>query len=43
MLRAVNFKRAAACDALNPHLGQKFICRSRIDTLIAGTGMPLAL
>ena len=43
MLRAVNFKRAVACDALNPHIGQKFIRRSHIDALIAGTGMPLAL
>lgn len=43
MLRAGNFKRAAACDALNPYIGQKFIHRSRIDALIAGAGMPLAL
>lgn len=43
MLRAVNFKCAAACDAPNPHIGQKFIHRSRIDALIAGVGMPLAL
>ncbi len=43
MLRAGNFKRAAACDALNPHIGRKFIRRSHIDALIAGTGMPLAL
>ena len=35
MLRAVNFKRAVACDALNPHIGQKFIRRSHIDALIA--------
>ena len=43
MLRAVNFKHASACDALNPHIGQKFIRRSRIDALIAGAGMPAAL
>ena len=43
MLRAGNFKRAAACDAVNSHIGQKFIHRSRIDALIAGAGMPLAL
>ena len=43
MLYAGNFKRATACDALNPHIGQKFIHRSRIDALIAGTGMPLSL
>lgn len=36
MLRAGNCKRAAACDALNPHIGQKFIRRSRTDALIAG-------
>lgn len=42
MLRAGNFKHAATCDALNPHphIGQKFIRCSRIDALIAGTGMP---
>ena len=43
MLRAGNFKHAATCDALNPHIGQKFIHRSRIDALIAGVGMPAAL
>ena len=43
MLRAGNFKHIAACDALNPYIGQKFIHRSRIDALIAGAGMPLAL
>ena len=43
MLRAVNFKRAATCDAVNSHIGQKFIRRSRIDALIAGRGMPAAL
>ncbi len=40
MLRAGNFKRAATCDAVNSHIGQKFIRRSRIDALIAGRGMP---
>ena len=43
MLRAGNFNRSATCDALNPHIGQKFICRSRIDALIAGRGIPTAL
>ena len=43
MLCAGNFKRAAACDAPNPHIGQKFIRRSHIDALIAGRGMPTAL
>ena len=43
MLRAGNFKRAAACDALNPHIWQKFIRRSRIDTVIASAGIPTAL
>lgn len=43
MLRAVNFKCAAACDAPNPHIGQKFIHRSRIDTVIASAGIPVAL
>ncbi len=43
MLRAGNFKHAATCDALNPHIGQKFIHRSHIDALIASTGMPAAL
>ena len=40
MLRAGNFKHIAACDALNPYIGQKFIRRSHIDALIASTGMP---
>lgn len=43
MLRAGNFKHAAACDALNPHIWQKFIRRSRIDTVIASAGIPTAL
>ena len=43
MLRAGNFKRAATCDAVNSHIGQKFIRRSRTDALIAGTGMPAVL
>ena len=40
MLCAGNFKHAATCDALNPHIGQKFIRRSHIDAVIAGRGMP---
>lgn len=43
MLRAGNFKRAAACDAVNSHIGQKFIRRSHIDALIASTKIPTAL
>ena len=43
MLRAGNFKRAAACDAPNLHIWQKFIRRSHIDALIASTGIPAAL
>ena len=43
MLRTVNFKHAAAYDAPNPHIGQKFIRHSHIDALIASTGMPAAL
>lgn len=42
MLRARNFKHAATCDALNPHIGQKFIRRSHIDAVIASTGIPAA-
>ena len=40
MLRAGNFKHAATCDAINPHIEQKFIRRSHIDAVIASTGMP---
>ena len=43
MPRAGNFKRVAAYDAANSHFGQKFICRSRIDTVIASAGIPTAL
>ncbi len=43
MLRTVNFKHAAACGALNPRIGQKFIHRSRIYTVIASAGIPTAL
>ena len=43
MLRDGNFNRSATCDAVNSHIGQKFIRRSRTDVLIAGTEMPLAL
>lgn len=43
MLCAGNFKRVAACDALNPHIGQKFIRGSHIDALIASAGMPATL
>lgn len=35
MLRAGNFKHAAAYDALNPHIGQKFIRGYHLDALIA--------
>ena len=43
MLRAGNFNRSATCDAVNSHIGQKFIRRSHIDALIASTKIPTAL